>query len=148
MGVVKYEGEQYVLKQKERILYYYIGFWGIVAFGLFIFQRLDFSPVFKSKVVSLFPDLQKNIGYGSLLLALTVLVVILKKNNDNVELMARVVTLFSSLLGLEHFRMALTSEESVIHWIGFCENFILGTCLGVFCIFFASRTGSLTENLK
>ena len=148
MGVVKYEGEQYVLKQKERILYYYIGFWGIMAFGLFIFQRLELPPVFKSKVVSLFPDLQKNIGYGSLLLALTILVVILKKNNDNVELMARVVTLFSSLLGLEHFRMALTSEESVIHWMGFCENFILGTCLGVFCIFFASRTCSLTGSLK
>ena len=148
MGGVKYEGEQDVLKQKERILYYYIGLWGIMAFGLFIFQWLELPPVFKGKVVSLFPDLQKNIGYGSLLLALTILVVILKKNNDNVQLMARVLTVFSSLLGLEHFRMALSSEESVIHWIGFYENFILGTCLGVFCIFFASRTGGLTENLK
>ena len=136
------------MKQKERILYYYIGFWGIMAFGLFIFQWLELPPVFKSKVVSLFPDFQKNIGYGSLLLALTILVVILKRNNDNVQLMTRVLTLFSSLLGLEHFRMALSSEESVIHWIGFYENFILGTCLGVFCIFFASRTGGLTENLK
>ncbi len=148
MGLVKYEGEQYVLKQKERILYYYIGFWGMVAFGLFIFQWLDLPPVFKSKVVSFFPDLQKNIGYESLVLALTILVVILKKNNDNVELMARVLTLFSSLLGLEHFRMALSSEESIIHWIGFCENFILGTCLGVFCIFSASRTYSLKGTLK